>query len=295
MASTSPPTVDPATRLLKERIQRTFRHLRSALAGKEEEIHQMRVAARRLRAALPLLARRPAGKRVRGAARVLRDMARAGGVSRDLDVGLGLFDERLQAGHAAAPELKTLRRALVRARNRSRHQMSDALLDLEIAGLRKDLATIQKRGGEPVFTVFVRLRKAARKASAELEAELDSLGSAFDAERLHGIRRQFRQLRYLAEVLDAVRGQDSGAATGLRGLQEVLGRLHDNHVLAAWLQDQATKAQARGRTPLAGAARRECFVFLETCRSLHGQFLRQAPATVIANALAAMIPSRFAA
>jgi CHAD domain-containing protein len=280
---------------LKERVRTTFEHLPKALAGDRDEIHEMRVAARRLRTALPMLAGKPKGKRVRSAARILRAVARAGGLSRDLDVGLELFDARLAATSPAGSEAKALRRALVAARNRSRKRMTEGLLDLDIKGLREDLKGIQKRGGEPVFTVFVRLRKEAQKMRAGIFAELDSLGSGFDAERLHGVRTRCRQLRYLAEILDAIRGQESPVPGRLRELQDVLGRLHDAHVLSSWLDHRSERARAAGRPTLASAAHRECLAFLETCRELHGRFLASDPKRVLDEALQAMVPSRSAA
>ncbi|PYQ20034.1 MAG: hypothetical protein DMF81_19925, partial [Acidobacteria bacterium] len=82
--------------MLKDRIRALFRQLPKALTGDEESIHQMRVAGRRLRVALPLLARKPHGRRVRRARRILRQLTRAGGTSRDMDVSLSLFEERVK-------------------------------------------------------------------------------------------------------------------------------------------------------------------------------------------------------
>ena len=45
--------------LLQERVDKLLLELPGALSGDEEALHQMRVAARRLRAALPLLAIKP--------------------------------------------------------------------------------------------------------------------------------------------------------------------------------------------------------------------------------------------
>ena len=53
-----------------------FRHLPKGLAGDEEAIHQMRIAGRRLRVALPLVARKPDGRRVKRALGVLRELTR---------------------------------------------------------------------------------------------------------------------------------------------------------------------------------------------------------------------------
>jgi CHAD domain-containing protein len=286
---------DPSTRLLREKSKRVSRHLPKALAGDAEEIHQMRVAARRLRVALPLLARKPRGKRAREALQILRDLARTAGLSRDLDVGLAMFDARLAELGTRTPELQSLRRALVSARNRSRQSMAEGLLDLEIARLRRHLVALQKRGGVPVFTVLVRLREAAQEEYDAILGDLDALGIRFDAEALHGVRSRCRRLRYTAEILDALRAQQSGAPRLLRDLQEGLGRLHDAHVLAAWLQHAGQRARARGRMELAIAARRERNRFLEDCRGLHGAFLGSNPRRTLDQVLTAMIPSRAAA
>jgi CHAD domain-containing protein len=289
------PSPDPASKLLKELTRRLFRHLPKALAGDEEEIHAMRVAARRLRVALPLLAHKPRGKRVRRALDVLRDVTRAGGGSRDLDVSLALFDERLREAEGATSERKALRRSLAAARSRSRGLMAEAMLDLEIASLRRDLSAIQTKGSAPVFSVFLRLRKQAEKAHLALVTELDAIGERFDAPGLHQVRIGCRQLRYTAEVLDTLRDQESEAPSALRELQESLGRLHDAHVLACWLAYEAEKAQARGRKTLVETAQREREFFVSRAEELHRAFLATNPKAQLARVLTIMIPSRSAA
>ena len=289
------PSPDPASKLLKELTRRLFRHLPKALAGDEEEIHAMRVAARRLRVALPLLAHKPRGKRVRRALDVLRDVTRAGGGSRDLDVSLALFDERLREAEGATSERKALRRSLAAARSRSRGLMAEAMLDLEIASLRRDLSAIQTKGSAPVFSVFLRLRKQAEKAHLALVTELDAIGERFDAPGLHQVRIGCRQLRYTAEVLDTLRDQESAAPSALRELQESLGRLHDAHVLACWLAYEAEKAQARGRKTLVETAQREREFFVSRAEELHRAFLATNPKAQLARVLKIMIPSRSAA
>lgn len=291
MTRTSRDPHDTATDLLRERSRRVSRHLPKALAGEAEAIHQMRVAARRLRVVLPLLAHKPGGRRARQALKILRELARTGGLSRDLDVGLELFDARLRE-ITPSPDQKSLRRALVGARNRGRQRMAEGLLDLEIARLRRHLRAIQGRGAEPEFTVLVRLREAAYAEFAGILEDLERLGASFDAEALHALRTRCRRLRYIAEVRDTVRGQESGAPPVLRELQETLGQLHDAHVLAAWLQHAAERAATHGRQALATAARRERNHFLEQARGLHGAFLASKPREILGRALASMLPQR---
>src|SRR5206468_7819588 len=99
--ATSP---DRSSSLLKQRIRSVFKHLPKGLAGDEHAIHQMRVAGRRLRVALPLFARKPGGRRVRRALAVLRALTRTAGASRDLDVSLELFLQRLKTLESPTPE-----------------------------------------------------------------------------------------------------------------------------------------------------------------------------------------------
>src|SRR5688572_32932816 len=131
--SAAPPGNDRTTPLLRARVRDVFRHLPKALAGEEEAIHQMRVAGRRLRIALPHLAKRPAGKRVRRALLELKRLARGAGASRDLDVMLGLFEAQLQTLRKRTPQQAVLLRRVRAARTRGRGLMAEAVLDLGIA------------------------------------------------------------------------------------------------------------------------------------------------------------------
>jgi len=283
---------DAATPLLKDRIRTLFRHFPKALAGEEEPIHQMRVAARRLRVALPLLARKPRGRRVREAAAILRDVTRAGGGSRDLDVGLELLEARLKAAEAVPPELATLRKRLRAARSRTRGRMAEELLDLPISRLRRRLAVVVRRRGENLFTVFGRLREAAEAGRADLEALLEALGDRYEPAELHRLRICARRLRYTAEIVDVLKGADSGAPALFKSVQERLGRIHDASVLGAWMARQAVLAEARGEHALALEARRQHDTLSEESRDEHRRFLADSPRALLEKALDAVGSAR---
>lgn len=291
-ATLKPLFPDRPARLLRERIRVLFRHFPKALAGEEEPLHQMRVAARRLRVALPLLARKPRGRRVRRALAILRSVTRAGGGSRDLDVSLALLDERLASAPAASKELRLLRSRLRAARRRSRGPMAEGLLDLPISRLRRELAGVVERGGEDVFTVMSRVRQAAEAQRSEATATLEALGDRFDPAELHRLRIRARRLRYVAEVSDSIRGQTCEAPALLKRFQERLGRVHDTAVLADWMGRQVMLASRRGAAPLAAEAQAQQAILLDEARRQHTAFLAEGPGAILDRALAAFLPGR---
>ena len=291
--TTAPAGIDRATPLLRERIRAVFRRMPQALAGDEEALHQMRIAARRLRVALPLLAHKPEGRRVRRSLRVLRQVTRSAGASRDLDVGVALLAERRDV--EATPQWALLRRRMRSARARSRTRMADALLDLEIAGLRRNLRAVLALRAEGVFMVLRRLRETRTALGAEVLAAIEALGEAFDAVALHRLRIRVRRLRYLGELSDAFRGQASAASAELKAMQDQLGLIQDAFILSAWFGRQASAAQSRGQQELAKEARAHKAYFVEASHAHHRAFLAQGPADAVRRALAAMARTRSAA
>ena len=293
---TSPKTdADKTSSLLKDRIRTVFRHLPKGLGGDEESVHQLRVAGRRLRVALPVLARKPRGRRVKRALVILRDLTRAAGLGRDLDVILSLYELRLAGIPSPSPEQIALRRRLRAARTRSRTRMADALMDIEIAGVRRDLRRVVARGAEGVFTVMARLRDSRDTEGAALLAGFEEIGDRYDPVALHALRRAARRTRYAAEVSDALRGEDSEAPALLKSLQDAIGSLHDNHVLVTWLERQARITPGRASSALPEAAHGEQAFFEEEGRRLHAELLERRPADVVARALEAMGRARSAA
>lgn len=276
------------TRLLKDRVRRVFRYLPKGLAGDEDALHQLRVWGRRLRVALPVLARKPEGRRVRRSLKILRQMTRTAGSSRDLDVMVALLDAWMKELRVHPVPLKVLRRRLLAARSRSRRRMADGMLDLEIALVRRDLRAIVSRRADALFSVLLRLRQARDERGADALAVLHKLQDAFDPEALHRLRIVVRRLRYLAELHDSLRGHLSDAPELLKQLQDALGQLHDAFLLSLWAGAQATRAASRGQAELSTEAAALQDAFLEKSRQHHGALLASQPVDLLNRALAAM-------
>jgi CHAD domain-containing protein len=287
-----PPPDDRAAFLLEDRVKRVFRELPGAVAGQEEPVHQVRVAGRRLRVALPLLVskggRRPLGR----ALRVLRQLTRAVGDGRDMDVILGLFEDRLATFKSPSAEQRALLSRLRAARARARAQVAEEVLDLDIDGLRRSLRRLLRRGSADAPTVLARARALREAEAAELLRGFSRVGDRYLPEALHVVRRRVRRLRYAAEVEDVVRGEESRAPVLWKRLQDGIGVMHDHHVLAGWFEEQAHLAASRNNALLVRAARRERRAFIGLGRLLHRALLETRPADLGLRALQAMARGR---
>jgi CHAD domain-containing protein len=223
------------------------------VVGDVEAVHDLRVAARRLRIALVLLADKPDGRRARRAQRTLRDLAAAAGRGRDLDVGIAILDAQPAA---VGPGHERLKRALRASRSRARVLSRDALLDLDIARLRRDLRACAASTRVDREIALGRAAVLRQREEATIEQELSLRQRRPDAEALHGARRSARRLRYAAEIEDVLDGTHSGAPDRWRRMQNRLGEIQDRHVLGLWLESRRRRADAQGDVALATAASR---------------------------------------
>lgn len=289
MRTSRPPDERRTALLLADRVKRVFRELPGALTGQEEAVHQVRVAGRRLRVALPLLARKGRSRAVKRALKVLRRLTREVGAGRDLDVFVGLLEDQLaELGKAAGIEQRRLLTRLRAARLRARAAVTEAVLDLDIDGLRRNLRRVLAEGAAHPTTVLARVVSVREGQGSALLRGFSQIGERHLPVALHVLRRRARRLRYAAEVEDAVRGFDSRAPVLWKRLQDGIGALHDHHLLAAWLTEQARRARARGADELARAAAAERRYFLAEGRRLHAAFLASRPGDLALRALDAM-------
>jgi CHAD domain-containing protein len=106
-----------------------------------------------------------------------------------------------------------------------------------------------------------------------------------DSEALHAIRRGVRRLRYLAELSAQLTGGSSDAPRLLKGLQDALGHVHDQHVLATWLTAHAGRARARGATGLGRASARLKTRVEQARRRLHQAYLNRRPLNIVSRAM----------
>jgi CHAD domain-containing protein len=242
-----------------------------ALNGHEEGVHDLRVAARRFRTVLPILARTPRRARIRRAIGLLRQIGDLAGVSRDCDVKLGLLAPTDDSPAAHLALLERLRETRARAYT----LLASGLHALDLSSVQGLLGAVAAEDPEPLFVVLTRLSLRRDELLHDIRARL-ARAARFNADGLHRLRIRIRRLRYLADMYGEIRGLPL-PAPGLKRLQDALGKIQDSWVLSRWLAREASLARRRGHDRLAAYARDESKRWRDAAREHHCTFLASRP------------------
>jgi CHAD domain-containing protein len=262
--------------LLRQRLESLIDAMPAAQAGDVKSVHQARVATRRLRAALPVLRKSLDAHAIDRARQRVRRMTRALGPVRELDVSLQHLEEFADRGVASARAIAKVRQSITQERLHRRRDMLHAITPGKVDRLRRELSVVgsgPQVGGRPA---------AIRDAVQRVEARAERLGTAITAagslyvpERLHAVRIAAKKLRYAMEIeRELKRSRVTARIRQLKTLQDLLGRMHDLHVLG----EQARAVQA----DVAGSDRRlttdlDTLIAAidEECRTEHGKYMRR--------------------
>jgi len=224
-----------------------------------EDVHQLRVATRRLRAFLRVA--RPLVER--GWADGLRDelgwLGRSLGPARDLDVML----ERLRADLAELGEDAATAGGLVETLEAEReHARTDALAALSEGRYFALLDRLETVADPPLTGEDVTLSRLFRKELKRARAVFEALGSDASDEELHGARIRVKRARYAAELASHELGkQGERFVEAAKELQDVLGEHQDAVVaeerLRAWARADPRAGLAAGRLVDRAQARKQ--------------------------------------
>ncbi|HJR59532.1 MAG TPA: CHAD domain-containing protein [Vicinamibacterales bacterium] len=267
------------TQLLQRRARALKRHLPAAVSGSDRGVHQARVATRRLREAVPVLATGLKHSKFGKARRKIRRLTRALGTVRELDVTTHLLDELTQAGTLPRTALEEVRAHVIAERDRRRAVMLERLDEVNTDKLGRRLASVaealEKSEDEAWRGVLTtRLLKRSRRLKEAVEAA----GPMYSAERLHEVRIAAKKLRYGLEL-----AADSGIKAAppllrpIKRTQDILGRLHDLQVLQSHVAAVQTLPAAERPGMHAGLDMLARHIE-DKCRHLHGRYLMTAGA-----------------
>jgi CHAD domain-containing protein len=212
-----------------------------------EALHDFRVALRRLRTLLRSFRDEVGDLAPKKLQRRLRDVARATGPGRDAEVQLAWIQaHKAELGANPRPGLPWLLARLEDRRERAyagiRQDGPPEFQQLE-RRLRRALnrALTDATPGQPAFAAAT--GRLVRAHVTELEHELDTARSTRDEAAIHRARIAVKRLRYLLEPLQGD-GASASIIDRLKQLQDLLGEMHDLHVLAAELGDATADAAA---------------------------------------------------
>ena len=275
--TTNVPKLPVTTALLVRRARELDRHLPGAVAGQDIGVHQARVASRRLREGLPVLA--VGLKRGKKAERKVRRVTRALGMVRELDVTVQVLDEFARRPKVPRDALEDVRGHVLAERERRREIMLSRLREVNTAKLMRrleevaiDLTLADRTVWREALAARVG-RRAKRLANAIREA-----GQIYAPERLHQVRIATKKLRYILELAADTRIPAARPlVVSLKRLQETLGRLNDLHVIQGHVAAvQANPPKRKGATAKGLDAIERTLE--EECRHLHARYIKQVPA-----------------
>jgi CHAD domain-containing protein len=224
--------VEPAS-ILEKRLRRIVSLLPAVLdVGAPENVHDLRVATRRLQQTLDALYRKPRPKRVRSVRRVLRRSRKALGEWRNLDVVLEAVRRRQKRARGGsrrgwgvvADALRELREAEITT---SRERLRSLAPEEMTASLGKLVASLPEPSAPG-------LAKAIRGAWDDWRERLEVAGASGAVGDLHAFRVATKRLRYRIEAASDL--GETGFVTILRllkKLQTAVGDWHDRQVLHA--------------------------------------------------------------
>jgi CHAD domain-containing protein len=237
---------------LEECFRRMARHRGGVLAGRDPEaIHSMRVASRRLRAALAFFRGELPRRRRRRAARTIRRITSGLGEVRQLDVSFALLDRFIAESPAARNAAEFARLLLAADRGRALARAQRAILRTDFARLRRRILKVEKTlWGCNATSLSERARNRVAKRAERLAAFWEdngtepAAGTFADAKQsLHAMRIATKKLRYALETGERTCGwRPRRAIKTARDVQQALGHLHDLEVLRHW-------CEARGGCP----------------------------------------------
>jgi CHAD domain-containing protein len=263
--------------LLTRRARELQRHLPAAVAGDDTGVHQARVASRRLREGLPVLA---AGlKRGEKALRKIRHVTLALGTVREMDVTVQALDELARRPKIPRDALEDVRGHVIAERERRRAVMLTRLRELNTDKLTRRLEEVAIDSTMAEASVWrdalaTRIGRRAKRFSASIHAA----GQIYAPDRLHEVRIATKKLRYVLELAaDAGIRAARPLVNALKRLQESLGRLNDLNVIQQHVAAVQTNPPKRQGATVRGLEVIDR-TLEEECRHLHAAFIERVPA-----------------
>jgi CHAD domain-containing protein len=242
------------------------------LDGRSTALHKTRVASRRIREALPVVALAAPPTKVKKLSRKMRALTRYLGPIRELDVELGMLEDKSRTEAIPDRAIEMVRREIASRRHILREELAARPPVGDLKKLVKKLERVAKKRGtkrESQWRGVLAARLMQR--SKALGLALEDAGPVYAPERVHGVRVASKKLRYALEIAQEM--GVAGSAMLVRKLkrhQERLGKLQDMQTLLKHVREtESSPAVASRVSDLAAYAE----TLEKDCRRLHADFV----------------------
>lgn len=229
---------------------------RVAMRHHADALHDFRTLLRRARSLLKAY-RDVLGRRARRFEHALKEIAEQTGSGRDAEVQLQWLEGRTAAlPRRAASSLGAWRQRLERDRRQGYQVAREEAIPAFRALAKKIERWLRQpdRGHMPRTEFGGFTARVLREDASAFARRLDAIASPRDETSLHKARIRGKRLRYVLEPLEDAHPLAHRALADLKALQDVLGDIHDRHVLLRLLRDESSTPRKKGR--LSWAARR---------------------------------------
>lgn len=228
-------------KVLAENFKQMLSHEAGARTGEDiEDVHQMRVATRRMRSAFRLFGRYYKPKSIKPFTGMLKKVAAALGRVRDLDVMIDdLTTYQATLDETARQPIQSVIAKLDKRRISAREDLNDLLDSSKYASFLKDFTrfltspgkgtvSMDSNGVQPyqvrhITPILIHEKLANVHAYDEIVQD-----HAVEPETLHALRIEFKRLRYTVTFFKGVLGASiEDFIMELKAMQDYLGRFND--------------------------------------------------------------------
>jgi CHAD domain-containing protein len=265
---------NPSELIIRQRVAALSRTLPGARKGDVQAVHQARVATRRIREALPLVARGRTGKSLK---KSVRKLTRALGPVRELDVALMNLDQLRNSGDVSEAAIARLHQLVTEERQRVGAEMIRLISHYNLPKFQKRAVEAAARGPEVSGTrdprrIAAALGRAARRAEG-LHAAIENAAGIYLPDRLHQVRIAVKKLRYAVEIAQELsRSRATVRIRTLKRVQDLLGRMHDLEMVIARTRAVQGRAEASNLS-LSSDLDRLVRRLENECRRLHVRYM----------------------
>ena len=252
-----------------------YRWKKVADTFQEDDVHDLRVASRRLREGLALFSPCLPAKRSGRVDKEVKKVTRMLGELRNTDEACSFFSaltpqERAHSRH----EIEQLLAALKSEREQAHQKLKKELGSLNPKPLQGEFRSLDSRTNlfrnsavDPFMSMACFAGDAIMERAGTLRELLPRAVQEQDSEAQHLLRIAVKKMRYRLEIIEPLLRRDYQELHGaLKGYQDVLGKLHDIDVFCEMVQERLRD----------GAGREELLRVMAKRRSrLHASFMKK--------------------